>query len=366
MRTKVYALLIAMLLLTAGNVWAERYYVKSSGGSDGNSGIGSWDNAFANLQAALDVVGAGDEIWIAQGAYTPTKIIGGGTDNRDMAFLLEVDIKLYGGFVGDESTLDERVAGNTTTLSGDIETPGLSTDNTYHVLITTNLSNAAIIDGITISGGNANGSGFININTYNFNRDYGGGMYHTFSSPTITNVIICDNNTSEIGGGMFNSDSSPILTGVTISGNTAKYAGGMENAFSSSPVLTNVIVSGNAAIHNGGGVYSTASSSPILTNVTITGNTAGGIGGGMLNDNASSPILTNVTISGNVAGFGGGIFNTYSFPELYNCLVLGNSSGVNDDNSLSTYGNCFVQELDIPIPGILGTAPNAEIGRAHV
>jgi len=360
MRGRVYALLIAMLLMTIGNVWANRYYVDISAGNDSNGGT-SWGDAFANLQAALDKVVAGDEIWIAKGIYKPTKILGGGLDDRDKAFLLAVDVKFYGGFAGDESSIDERVSGNTTVLSGDIDAiSGLSADDAFHVLLTRGLSNAAIIDGITISGGNADGSGIISAGGGSFNRTYGGGMYNVFSSPVITNVIISENETADIGGGMFNDNSSPIIKDVMVSNNKATYAGGIENAFSSSPVLTNVIISGNVARNNGGGVYSTASSSPILTNVIITGNTAGGLGGGMLNDNNSNPTLTNVTISGNVAASGGAIFNTISFPELYNCLVLGNSSGVNDDNSLSTYGNCFVQELDIPTTGIMGTAPNAD------
>ena len=92
-----------------------------------------------------------------------------------------------------------------------------------------------------------------------------------------------------------------------------------------------------------------ATSSPVLINVIISGNTAGNDGGGIYNE-SSSPVLTNVTISGNTSsGNGGGMYNTgYSSPELYNSIVLGNSSGMHNDddnNDSPTYAYSLVQDM---------------------
>ncbi|MDH4619385.1 hypothetical protein [Brevibacillus sp. AY1] len=48
------------------------YYVKADGGDDEKSGL-SWGDAFATLQKALESAQRGDQIWIANGTYYPTK-----------------------------------------------------------------------------------------------------------------------------------------------------------------------------------------------------------------------------------------------------------------------------------------------------
>ena len=72
----------------------------------------------------------------------------------------------------------------TTILSGDIGNSG-DTDNSYHVVTSSGLDNTAVLDGLTITGGKADGGGW--------NDENGAGMYNEYSNPTIINCTFSDN-----------------------------------------------------------------------------------------------------------------------------------------------------------------------------
>ena len=312
-------------------------YVKQSATGD----CSSWADA-CDLQTALAYSALEYEIWVAEGTYTPTT----GAD-RTATFQLKPDVAIYGGFpdTGDPTWADRDWVGNPTTLSGDIGTVNVNTDNSYHVVTGSGVDATAILDGFTITGGNANGADSANIGagmyieggspklnnvTFRTNTaEFGGGMYNINSSPTLTNVIFSNNTASSEGGGMANYESDPLLTNVTFSDNFANNGGGMAN-YESDPLLTNVTFTLNEAGENGGGMQN-GYSDPDLTNVTIALNEAGENGGGMANYNCS-PTLTNVTFSGNSAkGVGGGIYNWddivsgTSNPTVTNSILWGNT-----------------------------------------
>jgi len=297
----------------------------------------SWANAFNDLQAALAAARVGNHVWVADGTYRPTS----GAD-RAATFALKSGVAIYGGFLGTETSLNQRnLIANVTILSGDIGVAGNS-DNSYHVVTGSSVDGTAILDGFTVTGGNANASSpddsgggmynhysspaLANVTFSGNTATYlGGGMYNYYSNPALANVTFSGNTASDSGGGMFNRYSSPALANVTFSGNTAlNYGGGgMYNSNSSSPVLTDVIFSGNAATW-GGGMYN-FDSNPALANVTFSGNTATNGGGGMRNYD-SSPALANVTFSGNTATNGGGMYNiNSSSPVLANAILWGNT-----------------------------------------
>ncbi|MFB0947868.1 MAG: right-handed parallel beta-helix repeat-containing protein, partial [Spirosomataceae bacterium] len=259
-------------------------------------------------------------------------------NNRNKNFHLATDMKIYGGFAGTETQLSQRDAvTHITILSGDFSgDDGVTgsgstfaitgnTENAYHVMITANLTAAAVIDGFTIKGGNANGSGSIVYQSETYDNAYGGGMHNRSSSPTITNTTF-SYNTAYNGGGMFNDTSDPIITNTTFSYNTADYfGGGMCNEFSSSPTITNTTFSYNTADYFGGGMRNYYRSSPTITNTTFSYNTADYGGGGMFND-SSSPTITNTTFSYNTASnSGGGMYNSYgSSPIITNSIFWEN------------------------------------------
>jgi hypothetical protein len=132
-----------------------------------NDGL-SWANAFTDLQDALAEVLAGEEIWITSGTYTPH------ASNRGIYFVInKEDLKLYGGFLGTEALLSDRIIGaNETILSGDLQGndtnvadfPGnysnttRNVDNSYRVVNITATGNNLLLDGLTISDAHNNAS----------------------------------------------------------------------------------------------------------------------------------------------------------------------------------------------------------------
>ena len=108
------------------------------------------------------------------------------------------------------------VDANATILSGDIGTQGDKGDNSYHVVYANNVNNTAVLDGFTVTGGNANGG---------WSNNNGGGMYNNNSSPTLTNVAFSANSANS-GGGMYNNAGSSTLTDVAFSANSADDYGG--------------------------------------------------------------------------------------------------------------------------------------------
>ena len=307
--------LAVLLFVVGGAFWTPR--VAGAGTvryaaptARGTGDCSSWANA-CTLQQALAQAQSGDEIWVQEGTYTP-----GGS--RSDTFRLKSGVAVYGGFAGTETRRDQRDwQAHPTILSGDIGTVGDNSDNVYHVVIG---ANNAILDGFTVTGGNANSS--------RIPDSYGGGMYNENSSPTLTNVIFRQNS-ADFGGGMYNTaDSNPSLTNVTFDSNLADLGGGMYNTNRSSPTLSNVTFSHNTATRHGGGMHNAGVGvSPSLSNVTFRNNSAGSAGGGMGNFSAS-PTLRNVTFSHNSAFYGGGMCNLYSSttPVLINVTFSQNSA----------------------------------------
>ncbi|MCB9298944.1 MAG: SBBP repeat-containing protein, partial [Lewinellaceae bacterium] len=290
------------------------FYVNDNA-SGANTGA-SWADAFNNLQDALTQAAACpnvDEIWVAAGTYTPGQGVGYIPGNRSHSFVMRNNLAIYGGFPGlpgQEGDLSVRDwAAYETTLSGDIDNDGTLANNSYHVIFNNNLNNTAVLDGFTVSGGNADGGGANNF-----------------------------------GGGMYNNNSSPVVANSTFTGNSANNnGGGMHNETDSSPTVANCTFTGNSANGHGGGMHNESGSSPALANCAFSGNLAGS-GGGMYNYTCS-PTLANCTFSGNSAGAGGGMYNYYfSGPTLDNCILWGNSSSISNElSSTATVAHSIVQ-----------------------
>jgi hypothetical protein len=298
---------------------------------------------YSTIQEALTVAWLNDEIWVAQGTYKPdaNSLYPTGTNNRDATFQLKNGVTLYGGFPAGGGTWESRDPSvYVTILSGDIGITGNKNDNSYHVVTGSGTDSTAILDGFTITAGNANGS------DSSWYKRIGGGMYNYYDgSPTVTNCNFSENSANLYGGGMFNyENSNPVVTNCAFNGNSSNYGGGMYNCYSS-PTITNCTFNGNSAIESYGGGMENLGSNPVVTNCTFSGNSAR-FGGGIYNYGYSSPTVTNCIFSSNSADRGGGMYNDDSDPTVTNCTFSGNSAkydggGMNNHyHSRPTVTNC--------------------------
>jgi len=289
----------------------------------------SWCQGYTELYDALAVATEGTTIRVADGTYKPD--VGSVSYPRDATFVLLSAVTIEGGYAGcGASDPDERdIALFETILSGDLngdDGPWFANndENALRVVTASGVDETAVLDGFTITAGNANGAGL----------NSGGGMYIWQGAPTLIDCTFSSNSANTSGGGMYNYSSDLTLTNCTFSGNSAgSYGGGMYSYYGAQ-TLTNCTFSANSANGDyysyGGGMYN-SSGNPTLTNCTFSGNSASNDGGGMYNV-YSDPTLTNCTFSGNrVSGSygyanGGGMYNSSGDPTLTNCTFSGNSA----------------------------------------
>ncbi|TAF67483.1 MAG: T9SS C-terminal target domain-containing protein [Cytophagales bacterium] len=292
MKTKIYIVLLFITYIGFyTNLQAQTtYYVKANAST--NTG-NSWANA-TTLQDALDRSSNQDQIWIAAGTYKPTN-----TNDRDAHFFMAANtngVKIYGGFVGNETQLSQRNPNdNKTILSGDIGTTNLGTDNSYRILIiVSTLSRNTLIDGIIFEKAyNCTGSGL-------------GGAVANYGSPTFANCTFRENQ-ADWGAAIFNSNTAfPWINNCKFISNTAKQdAAGIynylnfQNAFNPNTntevgfVVENCLFSQNTSLGTTGGS-------------SLFG------GAAIFNDNASGTIRNSQFLGNQNTGaeaFGGAIFN---------------------------------------------------------
>lgn len=130
------------------------YFVKEGSAGDGSS----WTKAFGSINEAIDLAVDGDEIWIAAGTYNTTPDV---DRTKSISFEVSSGIKLYGGFKGDETELNQRNWRlHKTILSGEVGDPLDDTDNTNRIINYNNTNKStAIFDGLIISDAYCYGEG---------------------------------------------------------------------------------------------------------------------------------------------------------------------------------------------------------------
>jgi len=263
-------LTFALCALAPERARAEIRYVNKAvvgGAHDGTS----WTNAYVELRDAL-LVASGDaaitEIWVAAGVYTPTN-----NSSRLATFQLRNDLIVRGGFAGDETSILQRTpASHRSILSGDLGTPGVTSDNCHHVVSFLAVDDTAVLETFIITGGNADATAF---------DQRGGGILVTGSStsPWIINCLVLGNTAFGNGGGAYVEDAVPVFVNCAFVGNTA--------------------------FANGGGAATIRGAVPFI-NCTFANNTATGMGGGFFttehvgNNCYANPVLTNCILWGNV------------------------------------------------------------------
>lgn len=223
-------------------------------------------------------------------------------------------MKLYGGFSGTETTIDERVK----TADGaawDFETPAVFlqtvTPGSASAMITCNV--VLTLDGITLDGNKTNGYSKWN------------GVYSNNGTITIANCIIRDFKNTDDGGGFdIRGSNNDEVYNCLIENNESAQAAG---AYLERVTMHHCIVRNNK------------------TTKSDDGNLAGGGGGLFLSANGATAY--DCLIEGNECCYGGGVFfrsnNTTGTRLLYNCIIVNNKaysgSGIGFRGNYSTSKN---------------------------
>jgi len=263
----VAPVLAAVALLSSSALAQTVIYVdKDATGADDGS---SWTNAFVDLQDALAVASDPAQIWVAQGSYRPTD----GTD-REATFQLKSGVALYGGFVGTETSVDQRNPdpnGNRTSLSCNIGRGETPIDNCYHVVTATGVDDTAVLDGFGVYDGYA---------TEASPHDRGAGLSNYDGTPT-----------------RGDDEGYPTLRNLYFSGHFATYGAGVYLNGADGPVtFENVTFERNKATLQGGGMY--VNTDVEMESVAFVANRADTHGGGAWFSGGES-VLRDVTFESN-------------------------------------------------------------------
>jgi parallel beta-helix repeat protein len=280
----------------------------------------NWLTAATNIQDAVDVAEAGDQVLVTNGLYQ--------TGARDV----------YG--------MSNRVAVTRPVMVRSLNGPAMtviagSGPNGSNAVRCVYLTNGAVLAGFTLTNGATQiyGDGYTN--------NSGGGVWCESPSGILSNCVLTGNSASYYGGGAY----SAGLTNCVLSENSAFDGGGAHSG-----TLNNCTLQGNFAYYTGGGAYSS-----MLNNCRLAGNSAfygGGTLLGILNNcslstnsavyggGAHSGTLNNCTLKGNWAtNNGGGVFGC----TLNNCTLTGNSAFTGGGAHYSTLNNCVVYYNTAPV-----------------
>ena len=212
---KAIQLVVIVFLTVAVDIQSQIIYVDQSNVNTTQNGS-SWASSYHNLQDAIENAEYGDSIWVAKGKYYPDLGF-----NRDTAFNIKNGVRVFGGFAGNETSIGQRnVEINETILSGDIGEPDLLDDNVYTVVYINQADTSTILDGFTITEGNADVNGAWPLTTHP--QRSGGGIYvdgsgiGNHSSPQIRNCTIFGNQVDYYGADIYYSGHQGGSVGVIL------------------------------------------------------------------------------------------------------------------------------------------------------
>ncbi len=289
-------------------------YVDASA-TGANNGT-SWVNAFTSLSPALGVANSGDEIWVAAAIYKPATV-----SDRTVSIPLKNGVGVYGGFDGTETQRNQRDPEvNETILSGDIGTPGVANDNSYHVVTAAaGVTSTAVLDGFTIMAGQADGA------PASFN-DRGAGIWTNSGSPTLAHLIVTGNFAQGEGGGLRVTSGAPLLLSCLFQSNSVGfggkgggvYAGGGSSLTAQSCIFRSNSISSSST---GGGGVETAGAPVTLINSIFAQNSPNGLQVSAVDGS----VVDNCTFTAN-GGYGAAFLASNS-NTITNSIFWGDSTG---------------------------------------
>ena len=275
-----YLLLFTALVFSVTNLSAKRIFVTTNG-TAAASGI-SWNDA-TDLHSATQRATANDEIWVQTGTYLTST-----NGDRSASFRIMAGVSLYGGFVGTESSLNERPAASRSLLSGEIGNTASIDDNAWTILtLLADTDAVTYVDGFTITAGNAfkdsrslnaanagggifmhKGNGFLTAHeisncTFKNNKGMNGAaVFVATGNPLFENCFFANNAADFKGGAVYNqgagSQANARFVDCRFESNSAKHGGAIANNGEngvSNPLLINCQFISNVARNNGSAVY---------------------------------------------------------------------------------------------------------------
>ena len=298
-QASLFLLVLIGLAKTPSSIGATvfRYVNTNVQGGAGNGT--SWANAYEFLQDALDDAQSATEqnpyqIWVAAGTYYPDRSAANpeGSDDPGASFTLDTNnVRVFGGFTGSESSLNQRdIFANVTVLTGLIHEPPQSELHALHVVTVSGVDFTVTLDGFTIEEGDGIPQ-----------AESGGGMLITDASPNVLRCIFRDNRGHDGGALAIKLESGAVIYNCLFEDNFAHNSGGAIHAnTSAAAVVLNCLFAHNEVIRiplgsvaNGGAIYNSSSPGLNVINCTITENDAERFGGGIFNDASSTLTVKN-------------------------------------------------------------------------
>jgi hypothetical protein len=318
----VAASLFAVIGLWAGSVQSAVWYASPQPAGSGSGG--GWADA-TTLQGAMEKAVAGDQIWVMQGTYVPTRYnfydeATHGNDSRHLHFAPRNGVEIYGGFVGSETDLSRRDwRSHPTILSGDLG----SGQKVYHVVVNGSPSPGpgTILDGLVIANGDAMGAeGY---------DGYGGGMLSIGENvnPLVRNCVFRGNHAMK-GGGAFLADIGAGATFINciFHDNVSDGIGGALGLLAHCDAkIGGCLFFGNAASFGGAILADSAHVTLSIRNCTITGNTSKDAAGGGIAVLGPRAAIASAILWGNVPD---GVFDRDSTVQVAHSNVQGGFAGI--------------------------------------
>lgn len=347
----------------------EVFYVSNSG-SDANDGK-SWNASFSSLQKAIteaEKIGGGN-IWVKAGEY-----------DFGEAVELKSNVYIYGGFAGTEKSLEERVGGNETVISGRGE----------HGIFKVNSQLNIELEGLTLTKGKADKGGAIyiessegirlsglkvienesdsqiwvcnyskvNITDSQLSKNTGRGIGINGNTQVEVDGSVFESNISNPSGGAIAAVNSSVVTikdsEFIRNKSTGNEGGALSLDDNSSCTITGSLFEGNKAQRRGGAIYHSGSGIFINGCEFINNEALYDKGGAICANGWTNMSYEDSTFIGNMAKSGGAIYS-YSryvgYGFLRNNTFSGNEAKdslgdviTSDWNSNLTLLNCTVAE----------------------
>jgi predicted outer membrane repeat protein len=354
---------LTVLAFTAGSLHAQIFVNQDASGSNDGS---SWQNAYTDLQEALDNANVDDQLWIAAGTYVPT-----GPTPDSSHFVADKAVQIYGGFSGSETLRTERDwVVNSTVISGDIngdDTPGDflngRLDNAHHIFLINHSSGLCVIDGLLLSGGTTRldtdygsattpedlfpwgggamlvlGQAIVRNCTFQDNDGHSASSIKAYSDGTHTDEIVVedcifDSNNAYRSTLRINGMNNPIVRNCTFSNNIASEFGPALTIGNSNMTVEDCIFENNQCLDWAGAIAIYQNSYKLVTQQVVhirrsifNNNSATSFGGAIALQNFVSNTelhIENCDFTQNTANgsFGGGAIRVYTdSPDDVNLL----------------------------------------------